>query len=136
MSIPEAVCSDSALQKGLSVLIIEDDPHVATILAEILSDLGCKVAGIENTRDRAERAAATSDVDLAVVDIDLGGRACFPVADILESRKVKVVFTTGYGILGLYGKYAKSPLLPKPFTIDSVARVLKIAKGEAASSRH
>lgn len=136
MSIEQESNRSTGKRLILSVLIIEDDPLVATTLAEILAELGCDVAGIEHTRDRAEAAAASTNVDLAVVDIDHGGRACFPVANILRSRKIKVVFTTGYGIIGLYGKYSKSPLLPKPFTADTVARVLKRANEERPFGGH
>lgn len=110
---------------ALRILIVEDDAGVADMLAGMLGDLGHAVVATERTRDAALAAAAAVDADLAIVDINLGGRPGFPIADRLLDRGIPVIFATGFGILELTGKYADTPLLKKPFDAASLAAALR-----------
>ena len=106
------------------VLIVEDDAAVAEILADMLADLGHQVVAIEPTRDAALATAAEVPADLAILDINLGGRPAFPIADRLLERGIPVIFATGYGILELTGKYETATLLKKPFNTAQLAAIL------------
>lgn len=112
--------SSSALQ----ILIVEDDAGVAGLLADMLGDLGHQVVATEHTRDAALARAETVQADLAILDINLGGRPVFPIADRLRARGIPVVFVTGYSILELTGKYENTVLLKKPFDMAELAVIL------------
>lgn len=116
---------------ALKILIVEDDAAVAGLLAEMLGDLGHQVVATEHGRDAALARAETVQADLAILDINLGGRPVFPIADHLMARGIPVIFATGYGILELTGKYADAPLLKKPFDSAGLAAVLGRAKSAA-----
>lgn len=109
---------------ALKALIVEDDAAVAAILADMLGDLGHQVVATEATRDAALVTAATIQADVAILDINLGGRPVFPIADRLMERDIPVVFATGYGILELTGKYENAALLKKPFDAAGLAAIL------------
>ena len=109
---------------SLRILIVEDDAGVADLLAEMLGDLGHQVVATEHARDAALARAETVQADLAILDINLGGRPAFPIADRLRARGIPVVFATGYGILELTGKYANAALLKKPFDTAGLAAIL------------
>lgn len=110
---------------ALRILIVEDDAGVADTLADMIGDLGHAVVAAERTRDAALATAASVDADIAILDINLGGRPAFPIADRLLERGIPVIFATGFGILELTGKYADMPLLKKPFNTASLAATLR-----------
>lgn len=116
----------------LRILIVEDDAAVASLLAGMLGDLGHQVVAIERSRDAALATASVVKADLAILDINLGGRPAFPIADRLLARGIPVVFATGYGILELTGKYETAPLLKKPFDEAGLAATLSRFRRAAA----
>lgn len=68
---------------GRVVLVVEDDPMTRGLLADVLEAAGFVVVSVSNAAD-ARRAAAASDPDGLVLDVDLGpGPNGFDVADAL-----------------------------------------------------
>jgi DNA-binding NtrC family response regulator len=116
---------------GLKVLIVEDETLVAMLLEDMLADHGCVVAG---TADRIAQAMALIKddslvIEAAILDVNLGGEASFPLAEILAAKGVPFVFATGYGVGGLPEAWRDRPTLQKPFSLDEVARMLRQAIG-------
>lgn len=107
--------------EGLRLLVVEDEVLVAMGLADALTDAGCRVVGPAMHLDDAVSLASKEAIDGAVLDVNVDGEMIFPVADILESRGIPFVFTTGYGAAGL-GPYAGRPVLQKPFTVESLIK--------------
>ena len=85
------------LPKGLRVLVVEDEPLVMLELKDMLGDLGCTVAGSAAVLERAAHLADTLAFDIAVLDVNLGGKHITPIADAIAARGLPVVFVTGYG---------------------------------------
>lgn len=68
---------------GRRILVVEDDPMTRGLLAEVLEAAGFVVVSVSTAAD-ARRAAAASDPDGLVLDVDLGpGPNGFDVADAL-----------------------------------------------------
>lgn len=102
---------------GRRVLVVEDEPLVAMEMEEALHGIGCEVVGPAGTVEEALRLAQAEagQLDAAVLDVNLNGRPSFPIADLLASRDVPVVFATGYGDLpDGRASGAASVLLRKP----------------------
>lgn len=59
----------------------------------------------------------------AVLDVNLGGQASYPLADLLLERDIPFVFATGYGSIGLH-RFRDIPLPRKAFRQDSLERAL------------
>ncbi len=72
---------------GKRVLIVEDDNILAITLAEELAAEGAKVVGPAPTVTDALDVITRTDLDGAIVDINLRGKAAFPVADALADRR-------------------------------------------------
>lgn len=110
----------------LRVFVVEDEALVAMNLEMILEDLGCRVVG---PAMRFDRALAMLDdglkPDAAILDVNIGGREVFPVADRLHELGVPLVFATGYDSSGFPGKWRENPALRKPYTMEDVERALK-----------
>ncbi|MGZ9019130.1 MAG: response regulator [Rhodoplanes sp.] len=69
----------------------------------------------------ALRAAETSRMDVAILDVNLRGAPVWPVAELLRSRGVPFVFLTGYASLNEFpAEFADVPRLDKPFVGDEL----------------
>jgi CheY-like chemotaxis protein len=53
----------------------------------MLLDLGCVVAGTADNFNDALQIARTSDFDVALLDINLGGKRVDPVADAIRADR-------------------------------------------------
>ena len=116
--------TDTANLAGLRVLVVEDEMMVSMLIEDMLTDLGCSVVGPASRLDEAFELAKTSDLDCAVLDVNLGGQPIFPLADLLRERGRPFAFATGYGDAGLRDVDKGSPVLQKPFREGDLARVL------------
>ena len=72
--------------------------------------------------------AATEQIDVAVVDINISGQVATAVADRLIDREIPFLFVSGYEKMR-GTRYASIPLLRKPFEHEdlhnAVERVLR-----------
>mgnify|MGYP002714245638 CR=1 FL=1 len=107
---------------GRRILVAEDDSLLAIAICQILESYGCIVIGPARNIDEAFHLARTeTDVDMAVLDVNLRGRQIWPVEDILSARKVPCLITTGYR-----DKVSPNgaPVLTKPFTADQLVAAM------------
>jgi DNA-binding response OmpR family regulator len=124
------------MRESRRILIVEDDFLVATLLAEIFESVGWQVVGPVAHLATALDAAAGEGFDAAVLDVDLGGQTVYPVAEVLDARRVPFVFVTAYGREALPPLFCRRPHLGKPFApaelIGRVARLFpRAAEAEA-----
>jgi CheY-like chemotaxis protein len=118
MSTPERL-------QGLGVLVVEDESLICLLLEDMLSDLGCKVVGTAgNFKHAAELAERQEGIDVAILDVNLGGQLVFPVADILIRRGIPFLFATGAGAGGLPANWQDRCSIQKPMTMASLANAL------------
>ena len=75
--------------------------------------------------DGALKAIKNADVDGAIVDINLRGKLCFPVADARADRHIPFVFATGYTIAQVPGRHANVPRFEKPTAPGVICRALE-----------
>ena len=116
--------TDTAQLAGLRVLVVEDEMVVSMLIEDMLTDLGCSVVGPASRLDEALELAKMSDLDCAVLDVNLGGQPIFPLADLLRERGKPFAFATGYGDAGVRDVDKGTPVLQKPFREGDLARVL------------
>ena len=116
--------TDNKLPPGLRVLIVEDEMIVAWALTGMLTRIGCVVVGRAARVNRALAMIAAEAFDVALLDINLNGEKCFPVADVLAERGVPFVFSTGYHNENLPDPYQCVPMLQKPFDDSTLANML------------
>lgn len=115
--------SASALA-GLRVFVAEDEFHVLQLIEDMLAELGCAICdSVSNIRSALDRAAST-EAQVAVLDVNLRGKMIFPVAQILRSRGIPIVFSTGYGLDGLEPEWKTCPVIQKPFPIEGLKGAL------------
>jgi CheY-like chemotaxis protein len=100
--------------QGLRVLVVEDEPMIALELQDQLEDLGCVVVGTAARLDRAMQLARDVAFDVALLDVSLFDASSLPVAEAVASRKLPMIFATGYGRQGVPDAFT-APVLEKPF---------------------
>lgn len=117
---------------GVRVLVLEDDALIAMMQTASLEDAGCTVLGPARRVDQALLLMEGERIDLALLDVNLGGEKVYPVADVLAERGVPFVFLTGYGSGLLPAAHMGRPCLTKPC---GEADLLVALCGELAAKR-
>ena len=82
--------------KGSRILVVEDNFLAAEVVRDVLESSECTVIGPVGRLADGLRLAEQEGLDGAVLDINLNGDWCFPIARALRQRGVPFVFLTGY----------------------------------------
>jgi CheY-like chemotaxis protein len=109
------------------VLLIEDEALVAMMIQECLAEFGYQVLGPIGTASEAAARARDGQFEAAVLDINLGDGAVYPIADLLAARGVPFVFVTGYDADSVEPRFRKIPVLQKPIEREVLRRVFVAA---------
>lgn len=112
------------------VLLVEDEAMVGLMMRDLLTECGIFVVGPCCTLEEA-LAEASGEFDGALLDLNLGGKLVYPVAQLLLERGIPFTFVTGYGAESLDGRFAGAPMLQKPITRETLQRQLGTMLGIA-----
>jgi two-component system cell cycle sensor histidine kinase/response regulator CckA len=131
-TIPEGV------QRGTeTILLVDDEPHVSSILAEVLGEHGYHVL----TAGSAEQAlsmmhAQGERIDLVISDLKMPGLDGLELARKIRRARpeLKVIIISGHFDEDPAAKHARdhatvAAYLPKPFTSQSLTRAIREALG-------
>jgi CheY-like chemotaxis protein len=113
--------------QGRRVLIVEDELMIRMLLEDMLGDFGCVLAAEAGTIESALAAVRDTQIDVAVLDVNVEGAVITPVAVELAARGVPFVFATGYGARGLPEGFADRPVVQKPFETAALEKALGAA---------
>lgn len=117
-------------QAAPGVLLAEDEIMVSMMLEDVLEMSGYRVLTAA-TLDDALALAHSADIDVAVLDVNLGGEASFPVADVLRQRGIAFTFASGYGIEGIPQAYRNENTLQKPYDTRTLLDALTRLRGRS-----
>jgi two-component sensor histidine kinase/two-component SAPR family response regulator len=112
--------SDTVAIDARKILLVEDEPLVAMMVADALSNLGYHVVGPCTRLADAVAAIGRDHFEAAVLDVNLGGELVFPIADMLADRKTPFIFMTGYGPERIEQRFSHIPVLQKPVQIEAL----------------
>jgi DNA-binding response OmpR family regulator len=118
--------NDNTLLHRRRILVVEDEPLVAMLLKDSLTDAGCAVSASARLRDAIE-IAAVEDIDCAYLDIDLDGEEVYPVAEILSGRSIPYVLATAHNSGNVAPEYRHSSILFKPFAYSEFEKAIYAA---------
>lgn len=108
------------------VLVVDDEPAVAALLADILEELGCIAATAESVPEALAKLELGTFV-MAILDINIGDRQVFPVARALIEKNIPFAFASGASAAVLPAAFRGVPFLKKPFHIDDLSAALSLA---------
>jgi CheY-like chemotaxis protein len=123
-----------ATQNGGSVFLVKDDVLIRMMVADMLEELGYRVAAEAGEIDEALKLAHSTDFDFAILDVNINGKVISPVADVIKTRNLPFIFATGYGCSDLPEEHRDHPALHKPYQIGTLARTIE-ATLNAATAR-
>lgn len=106
------------------VLLVEDESLVAMMVEDCLVELGYEVVALAGTVQEALTLLEGTDIDVAVLDVNLGGTPSFPVAEVLEARGIPFLFLTGYDRSVIPEPLRHRYGLQKPFRMRDLDRAL------------
>ncbi|GLK47664.1 hypothetical protein GCM10017620_06370 [Brevundimonas intermedia] len=126
--------SDDAARQGppLTLLVVEDDPDAAQQLVEALIEAGHGVVGPASSAETAEALASLSNLDVALVDINLSGQSNgVDLARTLNtSWGVPTIFLSGDVGETARNADASVALILKPYQAADVVRALDAVVAE------
>jgi CheY-like chemotaxis protein len=106
------------------VLVVEDESLIGMLTMDMVKELGYATLGpLTNIAD-AQAVIANSDIDVAVIDLNLNGQPAYPLAEALQAKGVPFVFVTGYAPDSIDGRFAHVPLIQKPIPREALASAL------------
>lgn len=110
---------------GLRVLVVEDSLLIADTIVDALAEEGCVVVGPVPRLADAVAVATDARLDGALLDVNLSGERCFPVAEALARRDVPFAFLTGYGESAIPPAWQAVPRLSKPLDFSALVQLAK-----------
>jgi CheY-like chemotaxis protein len=123
---PPAAAAPRA-QMGETVLVVDDEAVIRTLVAEVLGDLGYDAIEAEDGASGLRILQSDTVVDLLVTDVGLpGGMNGRQLADAARARRpgLPVLFITGYAENAAVSGHQLEPgmqVLTKPFTLEVLA---------------
>jgi len=113
--------------RGVRVLLVEDEALLSLLIEESMERLGCDIVGVAACLDDAVIKARSLLLDVAILDVNLDGQLSYPVAEILRSRSIPLIFVTGYEAKSLQGQWQDCFCLQKPLRRRALADALNAA---------
>ena len=111
--------------QGGSVFLVEDEVMIRMMVADMLEELGFRVAAEAGEINEAMKLAESADFDVAILDVNVNGKVISPVAELIRARNRPFIFATGYGSQGLPEEYRDRPALQKPFQIATLGKMIE-----------
>jgi CheY-like chemotaxis protein len=105
------------------ILIVDDEPLIAAMLRDWLSDLGHLPVGPAHNLAQALELGK-GEIDAAILDVSLGKDTSYPLVEALIARGLPVALATGYGRDGVEPQYRDRPTLDKPFEFAAFRRTV------------
>lgn len=130
-----------SLLDGLRILIVEDEFLIAMDVEQVCRDHGAAdVVIAKNVNGFAAEPLAGEPIDLAILDIRLGGGTTLDFAWQLRTRGTPFIFATGYiDEEGLFAHtdrdFGGVPVLMKPFNAKELVEALAFAMKSVESVR-
>ena len=109
---------------GLRVLVVEDEMLVSLLIEDTLADERCLVVGPFDRVAGALEAARSETLDLALLDVNVAGVPVYPVAEILDARKIPFLFLSGYGRTAIPSGRPHWKVCTKPFHREELVAML------------
>jgi CheY-like chemotaxis protein len=114
------------------VLVVEDQFLVGYELREVLEQFGFECVGPFSRIPPALAAAGTEQLDVAILDILVDNETVYPVASVLDERRIPFAFASGLPGELDETKWADRPRLNKPYTADDLRRLIELLTAGAA----
>jgi CheY-like chemotaxis protein len=107
------------------ILVVEDENFQAMAMSWMIEDAGHSIVGPEASVEATRKVLAQQRIDLALLDVLLGGETVFPVLGLLDSLRTPFIFVTSYSPAALPAEYQARPLIPKPYKPEALVSFIQ-----------
>src|SRR5262245_37988032 len=108
------------------ILVADDEPLIAMVIEDWLTDLKCQTLGPVGTSREALALIERTSPDAAILDVRLADGTSYAVAEQLRGRGIPFAFASGQDLSEIDPRFRDAPLLSKPFDISAIRKVLAI----------
>jgi CheY-like chemotaxis protein len=109
-----------------SVLLVDDDPSVLEVLADMLEDLGCDVTSVANGPDALDQLKQNERISILITDINMPGMDGHELAELAKRIRPELKVLQLSGREQRRGGY---PMIRKPFSEQDLANVMQQTTG-------
>jgi two-component system cell cycle response regulator CpdR len=109
-----------------SVLVVDDDPSVLEVVADMLEDLGCNVISASSGADALDQLKRNDQISILITDINMPGMDGHELAE--RAKRIRPELK----VLQLSGRERRRdgyPMIRKPFTEEDLAHVMQRTTG-------
>ena len=103
---------------GCRVLVVEREYILVDDLKKELEVHGAKVAGPIGNLGAAQDQVSREDFDVAVIDVKLGNKLAWSIADELMRGNIPFAFVTGYGAGAVLERFRYIVRWEKPYEMS------------------
>ena len=116
---------------GRRIFVVEDEFLISLLLETALEDENCTLIGPFARVSTALEAAARESVDLALLDVNVGGEKVYPVAEFFAKRGVPFLLVSGFGDQAA-PDHPQWEVFSKPFKIAALLAKMNDLLGASA----
>jgi DNA-binding response OmpR family regulator len=106
------------------ILVVDDEPMIAMLVADWLADVGHEPVGPALTLTEA-MALLDHAFDAAIVDLALGAESGRPIAEALAAKGTPFIYATAQAGADLDDLPPSMGLLTKPYSCEALTLALK-----------
>lgn len=110
---------------GSRILVLEDESIIAFGLEDMLEMEGARVH-VATDLDEAEAVIHESEIDFAILDVNVRGKQSYDLANMLRERGTAFIFATGYGDAAHPAELVGTPTITKPYTIEHIRTAIAL----------
>jgi two-component system NtrC family sensor kinase len=130
--IAPAAKPPAATLEQARVLLVEDNPDVATVAADYLEQCGCRVVKAISAEAAVETLNRRKDIDLVFSDIVMPGMSGLELGRLVRDHhpEIPVVLASGYSDKAARAVEDGFVLLEKPYSLEALRRSLIVSIGK------
>ena len=138
---PNKTQNNTDLTGNATILLIEDESAVRTLISNVLNNKGYTVLEAESGQKALEIFEENKNIDLVITDVIMPGIKGTELAQRIQatSPEIKVIFISGYTQNELMdrqnGKIQGYKFLAKPFTFKELVTIVKQTLEEASTAQ-
>ncbi|HTW68541.1 MAG TPA: response regulator [Acetobacteraceae bacterium] len=116
-------CAKNSCVSSATILIVDDEPEVRTVVAEFLEDFGYQVLQADGGRQALWRLRENPSVRLLITDIRMPEMSGLELAEVATERnpRLKVILISGYFV----AQQVHRRFLRKPFRMKELEAAVR-----------
>jgi light-regulated signal transduction histidine kinase (bacteriophytochrome) len=132
----EDTADEVPLPQGMTALLVEDNVLIAMETEDMLRNLGVAHVEVCNSVEQALKRLRSMNVQIGILDVNLGSETSAPVAEEMMALRRAFVFATGYNDhLVIPPHLRAAPVVRKPIARQKLLEVLHSALKDPPSAK-